>query len=260
MSDCAELTDCARQGLILHNYRTDPFKLQCFREARDDLGRLLTDTVLGACYYLLSDYERRMDAADPETAAYGHACDAFAVGLRAACHRPRLRTDDRPAPRCDFAECLVAVDVPPQLSRHHMAVMALWLRWDPFADRAAEFGAVAMAEDDRDLWQYAADSWHRRQQERRKRNADRDREARRQWAAQMEEKLVAFAAVDPTRYPDDLRAYVDSGRSDGEKPEPDETAESPGRPTDAAIVSDSMKYPEKPNELNPRRYARSSVA
>lgn len=202
----------------------------------------------------MSDYERRMDAADPETAAYRQACDAFAVGLRAACHRPRLRTDDRPAPRCDFAECLVAVDVPPQLSRHHMAVMALWLRWDPFADRAAEFEAAAVAEDGRDLWQYATDSWDQREQERRKRKADRDREVRRQWVVQMEEKLAAFAAVDPSRYPDELRAYVDGGRGEGEKPEPNETAESPQRPTDA-VVTDSMKYPEKPNELNPRRYA-----
>lgn len=247
--------------LIVHGRPTDPFKLQCFREARDDLGRLLADTVLGACYYLLSDYERRMDAADPETAAYGHACDAFAVGLRAACHRPRLRTDDRPAPRCDFAECLVAVDVPPQLSRHHMAVMALWLRWDPFADRAAQFeAATAAAEDDRDLWRYAADSWDERERERRKRDADRGREVRRQWVAQMEEKLATFAAVDPSRYPDELRAYVDGGRSDGEKSETDETIESPAqRPTDA-VVSDAMKYPEKPNELNPRRYAQSPVA
>lgn len=247
-----------KKGLI-HHHHTDAFKLQCFREARDDLGRLLTDTVLGACYHLLSDYERRMDAADPETAAYGHACDAFAVGLRAACHRPRLRTDDRPAPRCDFAECLVAVDVPPQLSRRHMAVMALWLRWDPFADRVTEFEAVAAADDDRDLWQYAADVWDQRERERRKRDADRDRADRRQWAAHMEEKLVAFATVDPSRYPDDLRAYVDGGRGGDKKPEPDETAESPQNPTDA-VVSDLMKYPEKPNELNPRRYAQISVA
>lgn len=233
------------------------------------------EIVYGACYHLLSDYERRMDPVDLETAAYGNSCEAFAVGLHAVRHRPRLKTDNRPPPKCDFPECLVAVEVPPQLSQHYMAVMALWLRWDPFTDRMATFDVPPP--DTRDLWQYSADAWDERRQIRRALDERRTRADQQLWAARMEEKLRAFEAVDRSQYPDDLKAYVDElearatreGEEESEEPMPSEKiaegrAESFEKTPSEEMekrrlgrmeaVSDSLKYPEKLNELNPRRY------
>lgn len=246
-------TDIADRYTCINVLYADQFKLRCFREARDELGRLLTEIVHGACHHLLSDCERRMDPVDLETVAYGNACEAFAVGLRAVCRRPRLATDDRPPPKCDFPECLVAVEVPPQLSQRHMAVMALWLRWDPFTDRMAAFDVPAP--DARDLWRYSADEWNERLRVGRT----------------LEEKLVAFGAADRSRYPDDLKAYADgpqeardnggedapegSERGAAESLEKTPSEETENRRRLERAPADSLKYPEKPNELNPRRYA-----
>lgn len=194
---------------------TDQFKLQCFREVSDELGRLLVDIVYGACYHLLSDYDRRMNPLDLETAAYRNACEAFTVGLYAVCHRPRLRTDDRPPPKCDFPECLVTVEVPPQLSQQHMAVMALWLHWDPFTGRISEFDVSESPElDTRDLWQYSADVWDERNQVLRTLNEERER-----WTAKTEEKLKAFGGGAATveyrsQYPEDSKTYEPRGDED----------------------------------------------
>lgn len=273
----------------------DQHKIQCFREARDNLGRLLVEIVYGECYYLLSDYERRMDPVDLETVAYQNSCEAFAVGLHAVCHRPRLRTDDRPPPKCDFPECLVTVDVPPQLSQQHMAVMALWLRWDPFTDRMAEFDVSKSPESDtRDLWQYSVDMWEERNQIMRELNAEKGRIEKEWWMAKMEEKLKMFSNIDRSEYPEDLRAYIEELENnetpiyipDEQKQEPEEvqddkvdsndesqksTEVKPAKSGHTAfeknpsqeiekrqleqmeIISNSLKYPEKPNELNPRR-------
>lgn len=263
------------------------------------------EIVYGACYHLLSDYERRMDPVDLETVSYRNACEAFAVGLHAVCHRPRLRTDDRPPPKCDFPECLVTVEAPPQLSQQHMAVMALWLRWDPFTDRMAEFDVSGSPEmDGRDLWQYSADAWDEWNRITRELDEDRGRAEKELWMSKMREKLKGFEGVDRNHYPDDLKAYVDElegkdGASaiaineymDEEEQEPEECvldepetkknepSEPPSPPeqiksigsirselekTPSQIiekrqleqmerVSNSLMYPEKSNELNPRR-------
>ncbi|XP_026814345.1 axonemal 84 kDa protein-like [Rhopalosiphum maidis] len=279
------------------------FKLQCFREARDNLGRLLVEIVYGICYYLLSDYDRRMDPIDLETVAYKNSCEAFAVGLYVVCHRPRLLTDDRPPPKCDFPECLVMVDVPPQLSQQYMAVMALWLRWDPFTDRMAEFDVSKSFEmDTRDLWQYLEDAWKEQNQITQLLNEEKERSDKQLWMKKMEEKLKAFAEVDRNSYPEDLITYLDelekidsstrvrstTNDIDKEEKEPEdlrdevdvkdeppktveiETTKSINNKADIGKtlsqeiekrqmeqiedISNSLKYPEKPNELNPRRY------
>ncbi|XP_003241246.1 axonemal 84 kDa protein-like [Acyrthosiphon pisum] len=275
------------------------FKLQCFREARDNLGRLLVEIVYGICYHLISDYDRRMDPVDLETVAYKNSCEAFAVGLHVVCHRPRLLTDDRPPPKCDFPECLVMVDVPPQLSQQYMAVMALWLRWDPFTDRMAEFDVSKSFEmDTRDLWQYSEDMWKQQAQIIQLLDEEKERSNRQLWMEQMEEKLKAFAEVDRSSYPADLITYLDElekndphvrptsddiekeekkqedQRNDVDikdeppKPVEPETTKSiqvdVGKSPSQLIemrqleemedISNSLKYSEKPNELNPRRY------
>lgn len=283
-----------------YTFVIDQYKLQCFREVRDNLGRLLIENVYDACYHLLSDYERRMNPIDLETVAYQNSCEAFAVGLHAVCHRPRLRTDDRPPPKCDFPECLVMVDVPPQLSQQHMAIMALWLRWDPFTDRMAEFDASKSLESDtRDLWQYSQDMWAERNQMIQKLIEEKEQVEKEWWNAKMEKKLKLFAAQDPSNYPDDLKAYVSTLKADeteiytvkvseyvelkeaeehqdevGIEDEPQipeevkstkstipvELKKAPSQEIekkqqeDMEIISNSLKYPEKPNELNPRRY------
>lgn len=274
------------------------FKLQCFREARDNLGRLLVEIVYGICYHLISDYDRRMDPVDLETVAYKNSCEAFAVGLHVVCHRPRLLTDDRPPPKCDFPECLVMVDVPPQLSQQYMAVMALWLRWDPFTDRMAEFDVSKSLEmDTRDLWQYSEDMWKQETQIIQQLDEEKERSNRQLWMKKMEEKLKAFTEVDRNSYPEDLITYLDeleqneiyvpSTSDDTEKKEKqpedqrnevkikDEPPKSVEPETTKSIqvdvgktpsqeiekrqleqmedYSNSLKYPEKPNELNPRR-------
>lgn len=276
---------------------TKQYKLQCFREARDDLGRLLVDIIYGECYRLLGDYERRMDLIDLETALYQNSCKAFAVGLHAVCHRPRLVTDDRPPPKCDFPECLVAVEVPPQLSQQYMAIMALWLRWDPFTDRMAEFDVSGSPElDTKDLWQYSQNVWSDRERISRELDDQKRLAEKRRWEASMKQKLKAFADVEPVHYPEDLKTYVD-GLAEGadydpesqdqpvevEHRDPDETE---GRdaatviPTESASaelartpsqelqkrqleqmekISESLKYSEKPNELNPRRLGPESA-
>lgn len=251
----------------------------------------------GACYHLLSDYERRMDSVDLETVAYQNACEAFAVGLHAVCHRPRLRTDDRPPPKCDFPGCLVSVEVPPQLSQHHIAVMALWLRWDPFTDRMTEFDvSKSPALDKRDLWRYSVDVWEERNEISRTLAEEKRRTEQRRWTTEMEEKLKVFSGVDPSQYPDDLKAYVDHLKGNDAPNElaneedrvPDERKNSAVdtkfktqklaevNPTPATplaelkktpseeiekrrteqmeTISNSLKYPEQLNELNPRRY------
>jgi len=272
------------------------FKLQCFREARDNLGRLLVDIVYGVCYHLISDYDRRMDPVDLETVAYKNSCEAFAVGLHVVCHRPRLLTDDRPPPKCDFPECLVMVDVPPQLSQQYMAVMALWLRWDPFTDRMAEFDVSKSLEmDTRDLWQYSEDIWKQQTQITELLNEEKERTDRQLWMEKMEEKLKAFAEVDRNSYPEDLKTYLDElekndtyirvRNDDIEKKSEDQPNEQgmkdePSKPVEPETtksiqvdvtktpsqeiekrqleqmedISNSLKYSEKPNELNPRRY------
>lgn len=265
----------------------DQFKLQCFREARDNLGRLLVEIVYGVCYHLLSDYDRRMDPIDLETVAYQNSCEAFAVGLHVVCHRPRLQTDDRPPPKCDFPECLVMVDVPPQLSQQYMAVMALWLRWDPFTDRMAEFDVSKSLElDTRDLWQYSEDTWKERNQIIQQLNKDEERSKKNIWMLKMEEKLKAFMEVDRNNYPEDLKTYMDeldkileNEQEDHQskveiKNEPpkvvepettksihvDNTTKTPTQEIEQRQlkqmedISNSLKYLEKPNELNPRRY------
>ncbi|KAE9523387.1 hypothetical protein AGLY_015939 [Aphis glycines] len=281
------------------------FKLQCFREARDNLGRLLVEIVYGICYYLLSDYDRRMDPIDLETVAYKNSCEAFAVGLHVVCHRPRLMTDDRPPPKCDFPECLVMVDVPPQLSQQYMAVMALWLRWDPFTDRMDEFDVSKSFEmDPRDLWQYSEDVWKEQNEIMQLINEEKERSNKRLWMEKMEEKLKAFAEVDRNSYPEDLIIYLDELekndpptrvrskineiKKDKEEKEPEdhrdetevndkssnliepEISNSIHNKVDIGKTlsqemekrrleqiedfSNSLKYSEKPNELNPRRY------
>lgn len=274
----------------------DQFKLQCFREARDNLGRLLVDIVYGICYHLISDYDRRMDPIDLETVAYKNSCEAFAVGLHVVCHRPRLLTDDRPPPKCDFPECLVMVDVPPQLSQQYMAVMALWLRWDPFTDRMAEFDVSKSLEmDTRDLWQYSEDIWKQKTQITQQLNEEKESADRQLWMEKMEVKLKEFAEVDRRSYPEDLKTYLEeleknypsirSKNDNVEKESKDQTNEQeikdesskPVEPeTKKSIqvdvtktpsqeiekrqleqmedISNLLKYSEKPNELNPRRY------
>lgn len=258
----------------------------------------------GACYHLLSDYERRMDPVDLETVAYQNGCEAFAVGLHAVCHRPRLRTDDRPPPKCDFPECLVMVEVPPQLSQEYMAIMALWLRWDPFTDRMSEFDVSISPElDTRDLWQYSMDMWEERNHLLQILNEEKNQTEKEWWIAKMEEKLKAFHTVDPKYYPEDLKAYIDGlGENDtasdlideytgeGEQ-EPEQHEEivdikeeldkqeeiqiiAPNKSRtnieykktpsqeikkkhleEMEKISNSLKYQETPNELNPRRYS-----
>ncbi|XP_025199256.1 axonemal 84 kDa protein-like [Melanaphis sacchari] len=280
------------------------FKLQCFREARDNLGRLLVEIVYGISYHLLSDYDRRMDPIDLETVAYRNSCEAFAVGLHVVCHRPRLLTDDRPPPKCDFPECLVMVDVPPQLSQQYMAVMALWLRWDPFTDRMAEFDVSKSFEmDTRDLWQYSEDVWKEQNQIVQLINEKKERLSKKLWMEKMEEKLKAFAEVDRNSYPEDLITYLDelekndpstrvcstTNYVDNEDKERENHQDDKGdikdelqklvepettKPIHNKIdigntpsqeiekrqleqiedISNSLKYSEKPNELNPRRY------
>jgi hypothetical protein len=241
-----------------------------------------------------------MDPIDLETVAYQNSCEAFAVGLHAVCHRPRLQTDDRPPPKCDFPECLVMVDVPPQLSQQHMAIMALWLRWDPFIDRMAEFDASKSLESDiRSLWQYLEDMWEERNQILQKFNEEKEQVKKELWIIKMEEKLKLFSAVDPSNYPDDLKAYIDELRENETEiirengPEYKAVQEMEERQDEVEIkdepqiseevkatkstihidfkkspsqemekkqleemekISISLKYQEKPNELNPRRY------
>lgn len=257
------------------------------------------EIIYGECYHLLSDYERRMELVDLETVAYQNSCEAFAVGLHAVCHRPRLQTDDRPPPKCDFPECLVTVEVPPQLSQQHMAVMALWLRWDPFTDRMSEFDVSKSLESDtRDLWQYSVDIWEERNQIIRELNAEKERIEKEWWMTKMEEKLKMFSNIDRSEYPEDLRAYIDelenneivsnmtNERTVEQKLELEEVLDNkvdtndesqkltevkPAKSVRTAfkkypsqemekrqleqmeIISNSLKYPEIPNELNPRR-------
>jgi len=246
-----------------------------------------------------------MDPIDLETVAYKNSCEAFAVGLHVVCHRPRLITDDRPPPKCDFPECLVMVDVPPQLSQQYMAVMALWLRWDPFTDRMAEFDVSKSFEmDPRDLWQYSEDVWKEQKQIMQLINKEKERSNKRLWMEKMEEKLKAFAEVDRNSYPEDLITYLDElekndpptrvrsttneiKKEDREEKEPeDHQDETEVNDESAKLVepeitksihnkvdiektlsqemekrrleqiedfSNSLKYSEKPNELNPRR-------
>lgn len=236
-----------------------------------------------------------MDPIDLETVAYQNACEAFAVGLHAVCHRPRIKTDDRPPPKCDFPGCLVSVEVPPQLSQHHMAVMALWLRWDPFTDRMDEFNvSKSPALDKRDLWQYTVDVWEEQNQILQTLNEEKKQIEKQSWMADMEKKLKVFAGVDRNQYPDDLKSYVnqvegnDSIHADineeqvlvkhqsviNTKDEPQESVEinqtkttnlelkktlseelEKRRLEQLETISNSLKYSEKPNELNPRRYA-----
>jgi len=241
-----------------------------------------------------------MDPVDLETVAYKNSCEAFAVGLHVVCHRPRLITDDRPPPKCDFPECLVMVDVPPQLSQQYMAVMALWLRWDPFTDRMAEFDVSKSLEmDTRDLWQYSEDMWKQQAQILQLQDEEKDRSNRQLWMEKMEEKLKAFAEVDRSSYPEDLITYLDELEKndpyvrptsdddiDKEEIQPEdqrngiEIKVEPPKPVEPETtksiqvdvgqspsqvmekrqleqmedISNSLKYSEKPNELNPRRY------
>lgn len=193
----------------IHLLYIDQFKLQCFRETRDNLGRLLVEIVYGVCYHLLSDYERRMESVDFETVAYQHTCEAFSVGLHAVCHKPRLQTDDRPPPKCQFPECLIIVEVPPQLSQVYMAVMALWLRWDTFTDRMYEFDVSISPElDIRDLWQYSMDMWEERNLIIHILNEEKAQTEKEWWIAKMEEKLKVFETVDPRYYPEDLKTFI----------------------------------------------------
>jgi len=235
-----------------------------------------------------------MEPVDLETVAYKNSCEAFAVGLHVVCHRPRLLTDDRPPPKCDFPECLVMVDIPPQLSQQYMAVMALWLRWDPFTDRMAEFDVSKSLEmDKRDLWQYSEDTWKQQTQITQLLDEEKGRSERQLWMEKMEEKLKAFAEVDRNSYPEDLQTYLDelekndpsirSTNYDIEKEDQRkkvETNDEPSKPVEPETtksvqvdvmktpsqemekrqleqmedISNSLKYSEKPNELNPRRY------
>ncbi|VVC35855.1 Cancer susceptibility candidate 1, N-terminal,Cancer susceptibility candidate protein 1,Casc1 [Cinara cedri] len=249
------------------------FKLQCFREARDNLGRLLVEIVHGVCYHLLSDYDHRMIPVDLKTVEYKNSCEAFAVGLHVVCHRPRLKTDNTPSPKCDFPECLVMVEVPPQLSQHYIAIMALWLRWDPFTDRMTEFDVSKSPElDTRDLWQYWEDTWAERNQILEEPNKEKERAEKEQWLAEMENKLKLFAAVDRVHYPEDLKAYIEeleanepgdiidiiqsehSDEADEESPSQILEKKKPEPLEQTENISNALKYPEKPNELNPRRY------
>lgn len=252
----------------------------------------------GACYHLLSDYERRMDPVDLETVTYQNSCEAFAVGMHVVCHRPRLLTDDRPPPKCDFPECLVSVDVPPQLSQEYMAIMALWLRWDPYTDRMSVFDVSKSPDlDTRDLYEYSVDMWNERNQIIREINEDKERIEREWWVAKMEEKLKLFAEIDQSQYPDDLKAYMDEQEGNStssyineylneEELEPEEYQdgiyvskvkpqsqvelvptksthnEFKRTPSEEILkrelknmeeISNSLKYPETPNELNPRK-------
>jgi len=240
-----------------------------------------------------------MNPVDLETVAYKNSCEAFSVGLHVVCHRPRLLTDDRPPPKCDFPECLVMVDVPPQLSQQYMAVMALWLRWDPFTDRMADFDVSKSFEmDTRDLWEYSEDMWKQETQLIKLLDEEKERSNRQSWMKKMEEKLKAFADMDRNSYPEDLityldeleqnEAYVPSTINHTEKKEKqpedqrnevkikDEPPKQVEPETTKSIQvdlektpsqeiekrqleqkednSNSLKYPEKPNELNPRRY------
>lgn len=240
-----------------------------------------------------------MNPIDLETVSYQNSCEAFAVGLHGVCHRPRLITDDRPPPKCDFPECLVMVDVPPQLSQQFIAIMALWLRWDPFTDRMAEFDASKSLESDtRDLWQYSQDMWEERNQIILAIAEENERKEKEKWLAKMKKKLNSFRGVHPKYYPDDLKAYVDELKENEtdinitnvpedeavqEKEElqdeveikdepqiPEEVNSTTTAPVELNLtpsleiekrqleemenIFNSLKYPEKPNELNPRRY------
>lgn len=178
------------------------------------------------------------------------------------------------------------VEVPPQLSQQHMAIMALWLRWDPFTDRMSEFDLSMSPElDNRDLWQYSTDTWHERGRIARQLNEDKEREEKDAWMVKMEAKLRVFAEVDRDNYPDDLKAYMDDleAKLADETDDPEIRPERLHRETmdikttksstvdsdvkytvsqeierrqleQMEIISNSLKYQEKPNELNPRRY------
>lgn len=260
----------------------------------------MVENVYRACYHLLSDYDRRMDPVDLETVTYQNACEAFAVGMHVICHRPRLLTDDRPPPKCDFPECLVSVDVPPQLSQEHMAIMALWLRWDPYTDRMAVFDVSKSPElDNRDLFEYSVDVWNERKQIIREINEDKERMEKEWWIAKMEEKLKLFVEIDQSQYPDDLKAYMDeqegnviptqkrneSLNEEGLELEENQddiyiSKEEPQKQVEHVLakstrnefksrtpsqeilkrelekieeISNSLTYPETPNELNPRK-------
>jgi len=190
------------------------------------------------------------------------------------------------------------VEVPPQLSQQHMAVMALWLRWDPFADRMAEFDVSKSPElDARNLYQYSMDMWEERNQLLRAENDNKE-----WWTAKIEEKLKTYEAVNRSQYPEDLKAYVDGLEEnvvatnkigeyiDEEKQEAEEEQQNENEIDDRhhkqenakslksihvelkknlsteierrqleqmEKISNSLKYIEKPNELNPRRYVRA---
>jgi hypothetical protein len=233
-----------------------------------------------------------MDPIDLETVAYQKSCEAFSVGLHVVCHRPRLRTDNRSPPKCNFPECLVMVDVPPQLSQQYMAIMVLWLRWDPFRDRIVKFDVSNSLESDiRDLWQYSEDMWEERNQILKTLNEKKEQMKKKSWNINMEEKLKLFTAVDPSNYPDDLKAYIDELRENeteiiienileyeavqemDERQDEVEIKDEPQIPEEVKATKSTthidfekspsqemeknpilLKYPEKPNELNPRRY------
>ncbi|XP_050536332.1 dynein axonemal intermediate chain 7-like isoform X2 [Daktulosphaira vitifoliae] len=186
------------------------FKLQCFREVRDNLGKLLLETVYSTCYQLLSDYERRMKPLDLETVGYQQLCDAFAVGLFAVCHKPRLLTDNRDPPKCDFPDCLVSVEIPAQLSQTYMSVMALWLRWDPFSDRMSEFDVSQLPDsDNRNLYQFLMDELNEKERLIEEINKEKTRAEHMLWLSKMAEKFKVFANVDHNYYPDDLKTYLE---------------------------------------------------
>jgi len=176
------------------------------------------------------------------------------------------------------------VEVPPQLSQRYMAIMALWMRWDPFTDRMSGFDVSGSPElDGRDLWQYSADEQRERDRISRVLGERKERAEKQWWMAKMEEKLKAFATVDRSLYPDDLKAYVEEldrdavdqrepngvgardeqpreraeiERAETVRAEFEETAsqEMEARRLERAEeISNALKYPEKPNELNPRR-------
>ncbi|XP_050430496.1 dynein axonemal intermediate chain 7-like [Adelges cooleyi] len=286
------------------------YQLQCFREARDNLGRLLVEIIYDTSYQLLSDYELRMNQIDLETVSYQQLCDAFAIGLYAVCYKPRLMTDNREAPKCDFPDSLVSVEVPAHLSQTYMAVMALWLRWDPYTDRMLAFDVSLSPDlDDRNLHQFMADKWDAREQLKKDIEKEKAKAEKQWWMAKMEEKLKVFADVDRSHYPDDLKTYLaeKEGKSTkinvpytmsvdeivGDEAEEESQAEEhedreehtnpepkaePIKEIETKItspiyikrslseelekikfeqiekVANSLKYLEKPNELNPRRY------
>ncbi|VVC34711.1 Casc1 domain [Cinara cedri] len=265
----------ANMHMVINNeFVSDQFKLQSFREARDNLGRLLVNIIYGVCYDLLSDYDHRMKPVDLKTVKYNNSCEAFAVGLHVVCHRPRLKTDNTPPPICDFPECLVVVEVPPQLSQNYIAIMALWLRWDPFTDRMIEFDVSKLPVlDTRDLWKYWEDVWEERNKILMELNKEKERAEKEQWFAEMENKLKIFAAVDRNNYPEDLKAYIEeieankagdiidtsditlsdySDETEEEESSSQTLEKKQLEQTD--IFSNERQNPEKPNELNPRRY------